>query len=219
MAAIASALVPSGATSFTFAPRSSSTLGPSMCPFRTANRNGRKARLGFCFHVRANSISSAAASALPSDAAHISSGLALPGFPGIHVCTARATSNLIGVHFARSRRGHQHGLTFRCRAVRVRAALHEALENCGVANLCSRNTAVLSAHTASPPSRSHPRAGSRSTISALSCCADPCSAVEPPLPRRSHSLFCLQKGAHHPRRRPSSLLRSGVGHRALHSCA
>ena len=77
--AMFSALVPSGAASLTLAPWSSRTLAASAWSLRTANSSGVKPAFDFAFTSAPNAISTSAAAALPSDAAHISAVCPLYG--------------------------------------------------------------------------------------------------------------------------------------------
>ena len=67
-----SALEPSGATSFTLAPRFSSVTAVSMCALRTAKSSGVKPPVDFGLRSAPASSSTSTAAVLPSAAAHIS---------------------------------------------------------------------------------------------------------------------------------------------------
>ena len=73
------ALVPSGATSLTFAPRFSSAFAASRRSFRTANMKLVQPAFDFAVTSAPDSTSRSAAAALPAEAAHINAVCPLYG--------------------------------------------------------------------------------------------------------------------------------------------
>ena len=134
-----SALVPSGATSFTLAPCASRTFAASICPLRTANRNGVKPLFDFAFTSAPNSISIAGSVGVAFRCRPHQRGLAFPGLLGVDI-RAVHQQQFHRIYFSGERRGHQRGLAllgvalgsapaFRKRSIMAASPLVQASES------------------------------------------------------------------------------------------